>query len=222
MVNQVGRLLGDPLVGLLARGADHLLGLFLPLGSRAFGIGEQRGRVGPGRPRPRAVGDRTLEHRQGLKRGVRLELAAVKAGPLSRVAGRTGRLHERDERVTVAVVADRLPRLGVAGGRPLVPQLLARAAEEMDLARLARASQRLGVHVSKRQYLAGEPVLDDARNEPALIEYDLGVVHEPEFRRPVSRAVRSAVARAPRRWAPGRSRTNTASRCASRRRARRT
>ena len=68
----------------------------------------------------------------------RLELAAVKAGPLAGVAGGPGRLDQREQRVAVAVVADRLDRLRVPGRRALVPQLLARAAEEVHLARLAR------------------------------------------------------------------------------------
>ena len=42
-------------------------------------------------------------------------------------------------------------------------------------------AQRLGVHVRQRQDLAGAPVLDDARNQPPLIEYDLGVVHGARF-----------------------------------------
>ena len=125
----------------------------------------------------RAVGDRPLERGQRLERRPGLELAAVKAGPLAGVARRTGRLDQRQQRVAVAVVADRPDRLRVARRRALVPQLLARAAEEVHLARLARAPQRLGVHVGERQHLAGAPVLDDARDQPALVECDLGVVH---------------------------------------------
>ena len=63
-------------------------------------------------------------------------------------------LDERHERVAVAVVADRAHRLGVAGRRPLVPQLPARAAPEVQLAGGARALERLGVHVRERQHLA--------------------------------------------------------------------
>ena len=101
------------------------------------------------------------------------QLAAVKAGPLAGVARRAGRLDEREQRIRVAVVANRLQRLGVARGLALVPLLLARAAVEVHLAALARATQRLRVHVREGQDLAGPPVLDDARHQAALVECDL-------------------------------------------------
>ncbi len=107
----------------------------------------------------------------------RLELAAVKAGPLTGVTGRPGGLDERQQGVAVAVVADRLDRLCMAGGRTLMPQLLARAAEEVCLACFAREPERFGVHVGERQDLAGAPVLHDARHESVLVVCDLGVVH---------------------------------------------
>ena len=99
--------------------------------------------------------------------GAAVELAVVEAGALAGVAGRAGGLDEREHGVEVAVEAQRLHRLRVAGGRALVPQLVARAAVEMHLAGLARALQRLVVHVGQRQDLAGGPVLDDAGHEPA-------------------------------------------------------
>ncbi len=52
-----------------------------------------------------------------------------------------GRLDQREQRVAVAVVADRPHRLGVARRRALVPQLGARAAPQVQLAG-ARASRR--------------------------------------------------------------------------------
>jgi hypothetical protein len=50
---------------------------------------------------------RALEHGQCLVRGRRLELAVVKARALAAVAGRSGRLDERQQRVTVAVQSQR-------------------------------------------------------------------------------------------------------------------
>ena len=75
-------------------------------------------------------------------------------------------------RVGVAVVAQRPTRLGVARGRALVPQLVARAAPEVQLALLLRARERLGVHVGEREDLARAPVLHDARHEAALVPRD--------------------------------------------------
>ena len=73
-----------------------------------------------------------------------------------------GRLDERDPGVRVAVVAQRLQPLDVPGGRALVPELLARARPEPHLAGLARARERLLVHVRERQHLAGARVLNYA------------------------------------------------------------
>src|SRR6185437_16548495 len=64
----------------------------------------------------------------------------------------------------------------------LVPQLLAAAAVEVDLARPPGERQRLGVHPGQREDLAGMPVLHDARDEPALVECHVGVVHGPDSR----------------------------------------
>jgi hypothetical protein len=95
------------------------------------------------------------------------------------VARRAGRLDQREQRVGVAVVADRLDRLGVARGGALVPQLLPRAAEEVHLAALPGQAQGLGVHVGQRQDFAAAPVLHDARHQAAFIEgdVDVDVVH---------------------------------------------
>ena len=100
------------------------------------------------------------------------------AGALARVAGRPGRLDEREQRVAVAVDAQRAQLLHVAARRALVPQLVARAAPVVHLAGGARALERLRVHVRERQDLARPPVLRDARDEAAVVERDGGVVHE--------------------------------------------
>src|SRR3954452_4587581 len=171
VVEQVGGLLGDALAGLLAGGARDLLGLLLDLLADERRVGEQLGRVGAARvARGGAGGDRALEARQDLVRRRRLELAAVEAGPLAGVARGAGRLDQRQHGVAVAVQPQRLHRLRVAGGRALVPELLARAAVEVQLTRRARALERLAVHVGEAEDLARSPVLDDARDETALVE----------------------------------------------------
>src|SRR5581483_2666484 len=102
-------------------------------------------------------------------------LAAVEARALARVAGGPGRFDERDDRVRVAVVAQALNALHVAGALALVPELLARAAPEVRLAGLARPLQRLLVHVGEREHLACAGVLDDAGDESVLVEGDVWV-----------------------------------------------
>src|SRR3954452_11751054 len=75
VVEDVGGLLGDPLVALLARGAGDLLGLLPHLLPHLRGVGQQRGRVRALGALGRAGGDRALEPREHLVRGGRLELA---------------------------------------------------------------------------------------------------------------------------------------------------
>src|SRR5919107_1109555 len=72
VVEDVGGLLGDALVGLLAGGARDLLGLLPHLLAREGGVGEQLGGVGAAGVRRRgAVGDRALERGQRLLLGER-------------------------------------------------------------------------------------------------------------------------------------------------------
>ena len=97
----------------------------------------------------------------------------MEARALAGVAGGAGGLDERQHRVEVAVEPQRLHGLRVAGRRALVPELVARAAEQVQLAGLARLGERLCVHVGERQHLAGGPVLDDAGGQPALVEGDV-------------------------------------------------
>ena len=105
-----------------------------------------------------------------------------------------GGLDEREQRVAVAVVADRLDRLRVARRRALVPQLVARAAPQVQLAGAARRGERLGVHVREREHLAGAPVLDHAGHEALLVVGDRRVVHRTADRS--IRAMRAAIVRA--------------------------
>ena len=79
---------------------------------------------------------------------------------------------ERQHGVRVAVVAQRAHGLGVARGLSLAPELVARAAPQVQLAGGLRPLQRLGVHVGEREHLAGARVLDHAGDEPALVVGD--------------------------------------------------
>src|SRR3954468_21253547 len=107
VVEHVGGLLVDAVVGLLARGAGDLLGLLLHLGADERRVLQQRDGVGPRRPRAGAIGQRPLEGGERLVRRGRLEVALEEAGPLAGVAGRAGRLDERQQRVAVAVAPQR-------------------------------------------------------------------------------------------------------------------
>src|SRR4051812_28266419 len=90
----VGGLLVDAVVALLAGGADHLLGLLLDLLAGERRVLEQLDDVGAVGSLGGALGDRALQRRQGLVRGGPLGLAAVEAGARAGVAGGAGRLDE--------------------------------------------------------------------------------------------------------------------------------
>ena len=97
----------------------------------------------------------TVRHSHGAKH----DTAPVwHAGP----AGARG-----GDRVAVAVVAELLDRERVPRRLALVPELLARAAVELRLARLAREPHRLVVHPREHQHAAGLRVLDDRRAQLA-------------------------------------------------------
>src|SRR4051794_8109480 len=129
VVEHVGGLRGHALVGLLARRAGYLLGLLLHLRADPRRVRQQLGGVAVRRGRRPPRRDRPLEHGQRLVNGG-AAVAVVETRALAGVAGGTGRLHERQDRVKVAVEAQLADLLDVAGGLPLVPQLLARAAPE--------------------------------------------------------------------------------------------
>src|ERR671920_989755 len=158
VVQHVRGLLRHALVRLLARRARDLLGLLAHLRGHELAVLEQPARVGVGAA---PLGDGALERRERLGRD-RLEVPVVEAGPLAGVAGGPGGLHEHEDRVLVAVEPELLHALDVARGLALVPELLARARPEPRLAGLARAPERLVVHVRERQHLAGAGVLDYA------------------------------------------------------------
>src|SRR3954454_6748713 len=133
VIQDVGSLLGDALVGFLARGAGDFLRLLLDLLADQRRIREQlRG------PRPLArvgapVADDALERRQRLVRRIRVAVLE-EAGALARVARRAGGLDQREQRVGIAIPAQLAHALHVSRGLALVPQLLARAAPEPGLA----------------------------------------------------------------------------------------
>src|SRR5205809_137571 len=112
-VEPVRRLLVQALVGLLASGAGDLLGLLFDLLADQPRIVEQLDGVGARGPLARAIGERALERGKRLVRRAGLELALVEAGAFAGVAGRAGRLDEREERVAVAVEPQRANTLDV-------------------------------------------------------------------------------------------------------------
>src|SRR5688572_207933 len=161
VVEHVRRLLGKALVALLAGRARDLLGLLLDLLPGELAVGEEPGGVALRGSGFAPLGDRALERRERLARH-RLQLAVVEAGARAGVAGGPRGLDEGEDRVLVAVEADLLQTLHVAGRLALVPQLLPRARPEPHLAGRARALERLVVHVCEGEHLAGARVLDYA------------------------------------------------------------
>src|SRR5690242_18747529 len=107
VVDDIRGLLGNAVVGLLARRAHNLFGLLLDLGAGERRVGEQRRRVGTVGTAFGALRDRALERGKRLVGRGRLEVTAVKARPLAGVARGTDGLDDRQQRVAVAVVADR-------------------------------------------------------------------------------------------------------------------
>src|SRR4051812_35907518 len=105
VVQDVGGLLVDAVVGLLAGGARDLLGLLLDLGADARRVVEELDRVGASGAVALAVCEGSLEVRERLVGRRRLGLAVVEARALAGVAGGAGGLDEREQRVAVAVEA---------------------------------------------------------------------------------------------------------------------
>src|SRR3954449_1323599 len=130
VVEDVGGLLVDAVVGLLARGARHLLRLLHDLLADERRVVEQLHGVGALGTLALAVDQRALEVGQRLVRRADARLAVVEARPLARVACRPGRLDEGEQGVAVAVHAQRADLLDIAGRGALVPELVAAAAPE--------------------------------------------------------------------------------------------
>ena len=142
VVEHVGGLVGHALVGLLARGAGDLLGLLLDLLADERRVGEQLVRVRALARVGLAVASASAPGRAAPRAAPR-QVAGEEAGALPGVAGGAGGLDEGEHGVVVAVDAQGLDGLRVAGRRALVPELVARAAEQVQLARLAAAGAAL-------------------------------------------------------------------------------
>src|SRR3954454_14010120 len=169
VVEHVGRLVVDAVFGLRARGARNLFGLLHDLVAGQLRIVEQLHGVRALRALGLAAGQGALERRPRLVRRGGIELAVVEARARPGVARGAVGLHQREHSVAVAVQAQRADLLGVARRRPLVPQLVARAAPEMQLTGRAGARQRLLVGVGQSEDLSRPPVLDDDRDEAPLV-----------------------------------------------------
>src|SRR3954471_6722912 len=96
VVEDVGGLLVDAVVGLLARGAGDLLGLLLDLCADQRRVVEELDGVRAGRAGRRAVVEGALERGQRLVRRERLGVAVVEARALAGVARGPGGLDERE------------------------------------------------------------------------------------------------------------------------------
>ena len=142
VVEHVGGLLGDALVGLLARRARDLLGLLLHL------LADQRGVVEQRRPcrSPRAArrrGRRACARGRAAPRAARAARARRGGSRSARRCGTPGRPARRARAAASPSQSKRMRahRLGVARRRALVPQLL-RASGSTGAARRSRACAR--------------------------------------------------------------------------------
>ena len=86
-------------------------------------------------------------------------------------------MHQREQGIGIAVVAQICQLLGVAARGPLVPQLAPATAPEHGLAALQRERQRLGAHPCHHKHLARVGVLHNAGDEPRLVVLQLGKIH---------------------------------------------
>ena len=170
MVEDVGGLFGDPLVGLLAGGADDLLGLLLHLFADHRRVVEELDRVAALGALGGAARERALQRRQRLvddaARGSPPSRLAVEAGSFAGVAGGSGGRDDRQHGVAIAVVTELLHRHRRPRGFAFAPDLVPRAAEEVHLPRLQRQFQRFRVRVGEHQHLGGCLVLHHTGTSP--------------------------------------------------------
>ena len=161
----------------------------------ARGVGEKLRRIRARGPLDVALGDHALEHPQRLEAaGAGSPAAGGASGaivPLRPNRGRSSRSFTRVARGARRIdqgdarhgnrsrSAELAQTLDVARGLALPPQLTAGAAEEVHLAGLAGALDRLGVEVGEHQDLAGAPVLHHAGDKAALV-----VANRPAPERP--------------------------------------
>ena len=123
----------------------------------------------PARSSRSAAGVRTAS-RSRCPRGRSSADRAMEAGPLARVAGGALLVHAREEHVAVAVRAELLPVLGVAGRVALAPELLPRAAPVDHPPLGDRAVEGLTVRPREHQDVAVLHVLHDDRDQALCIE----------------------------------------------------
>ena len=150
MWNQTIRDLGDEALVVLGDTGERCFEALLAdlSGDRRSSFIEQNGDVRALGARCRTLGDASPEPRR-------------EAGHGSRVArGARGR-HSQEDRVAVAVFPELLDSEGVPRCLALVPETLARAAEEVRLARLAREPERFVVHPREHEDTVRDGVLDD-------------------------------------------------------------
>ena len=82
---------------------------------------------------------------------------------------RTGKFHANQQRIQVAIHAHFAQQQFLAAAFALGPQFPARAAVERDESGRARALQRLAIHESQHQHFAAGIVLDDRRDQAAVL-----------------------------------------------------
>ena len=92
------------------------------------------------------------------------------------MAGHPRLMHDDQQRVAIAIVADFLDTLDIARCLALTPELLTTAAPEPGEARLERLFERFLVHIGQHEDLT-VLLLHDGRHEAFFIEFDHGNVN---------------------------------------------
>lgn len=87
------------------------------------------------------------------------------------VASGANWVYLQQQGVAIAIDADFLNALDVAGGAALVPQFLAAAAPKVGLVRFQGKLQCLLVHPGNHEDFVAEVVLENGRNQPFLIKF---------------------------------------------------
>src|SRR5262245_44596998 len=94
----------------------------------------------------------------------------MKATDLTRVTSRPIRVNGNKQSITVAIRFEPLNLLCVPGGFSLVPESSATAAPEVGLPLFQGQLEALAIHIGQAQHTTCRHVLNNRRNQPAVIE----------------------------------------------------
>lgn len=112
-----------------------------------------------------------------LQERVFAEKRTIEAGARSGVAGRTCGIHEREQRVLVAIVAQIDQLLRVARLFALVPELVARTRPEPGGLLFEGSADSLFIHPGHHEHLVSVRILYDAGDETGFVVSKICQIH---------------------------------------------